>query len=74
MPNLKFITVYSTPKQSELAMIKSLLNFAGIRYFVTNENLNVLYGAADGFTTMDIQVEAERLEEAKELLSNFIKP
>ena len=68
------VTVYSTPKQSELAIIKSLLDSIGIKYFVTNENFNTLYGAADGFTAMEIKVEADRVDEAKELLSNFISP
>ena len=70
----KFITIHYTNNQAELAVIKSLLADAGVDYFIGNENFSMLYGAADGFTLMDIKVVADRAEEAKELLKDFIKP
>ena len=74
MQNAKFITVYSTNNHAELALIKSLLNTASINYFITNENFNSLYGVADGLTLMDIKVMDDKVEEAKELLKDFINP
>jgi hypothetical protein len=74
MKNQNFVVVHYTNNQAELAVIKSLLDNAGIDYFIGNENLNTLYGVADGFTLMDIKVAADKVEEAKELLKDFINP
>jgi len=70
-PN-ELVTIYSTPKSSEIAMIKSLLQAQGVDYFITNENLNTLYGSADGFTAMDVKVARDKAELAKELLKDII--
>ncbi|MFH1201397.1 MAG: DUF2007 domain-containing protein [Candidatus Omnitrophota bacterium] len=70
----EFITVCSTNSLADLAFIKSLLDSEGIKYFIKNENLRILYGAADGFTLMDIQVLADKIEDARELLKDFIGP
>jgi hypothetical protein len=69
-----FVCVYTTPKSAEIAVIKSLFNQTDIRYFVSNENLNILYGTADGFTAMAVMVEESMAEEARELLKDFISP
>jgi hypothetical protein len=68
------VKVFSTPLPADIALIKSLLDSCGIKYFVTNENINMLYGPADGFTAMSVLVEENKAGEARELLKEFIKP
>jgi len=70
----KFITVYSTPKQGEVAIIKSILDAQKIPCFVKGENFGTLYGPADGLSSMDIMVREDNFEDAKELLKEFITP
>jgi hypothetical protein len=75
MRGQKFITILSTNSQGELAIIKSLLDNAGIKYFVTNENFNKLYaGVLDGASLMDIKIPQNKVSEARELLKDFILP
>ena len=69
-----FIEVYSTPKQGEIALIKSILNSSKIPYYIKGENFGTLYGPADGLSTMDIMVSEDYSEDTKELLKDFIKP
>ena len=69
-----FVVVHRTNNQAELALIKFLLQDADISYFIGNENFSTLYGAADGFTLMDIKVAEDKAEEAKELLKDLIAP
>ena len=68
---MKLVSVFATNKQSELAVVKSLLGDAGIEYFVENENVNLLHGAADGWTLMDVRVREEDAKNAKELLKGI---
>ncbi len=70
----KFIKVYSTPKQGEIAIIKSILDAQEISYYIKGENFGVLYGAANGLSSMDVMIRGDYSEEAKELLKEFIKP
>ena len=70
----KFIKVYSTNKQGELALIKSILDDRKIGYFVKGENFNSIYGAADGLTSMDIMVREDYFAETNELLKDLINP
>ena len=70
----KFIKVYSTPKQGEIAIIKSILDSQGISYYIKGENFGILYGAANGLSSMDVMVRDDHSEEARELLKEFIKP
>lgn len=70
----KFVKVYSSPKQGEIMLIKSLLECEKIPYYVKGENFSALYGPADGLSTMDIMVQEEYFEDAKELLKGFITP
>ena len=70
----KFIKVYSTPKQGEIAIIKSILDSQGISYYIKGENFGILYGAASGLSSMDVMIKEDYSEDAKELLKEFIKP
>ena len=68
-----FVKIYSTPNQGEIAVIKSILDAQGITYYIKGENFGVLYGAANGLSSMDVMVADDRRDEAKELLKEFIK-
>ena len=72
--NYKFIRAYSTPNSGEMPIIKSLLDAQKISYYIKGEHFAGLYGAADGLTSMDIMIRQDQLEDAKELLKDFIKP
>lgn len=69
-----FICVYRTPKQSEIAVIQSLLDAANIPYFIENEAFALSFGSADGVVNFGVMVEEKHLEEARELLGDFITP
>ena len=71
---MKYVRVFSTNKQSQLAFVKSLLIAAGIDYQTTNENLNLVHGMADGYTLMDVLVPKDRADEARELLKDLDRP
>ncbi|MFH0913200.1 MAG: DUF2007 domain-containing protein [Candidatus Omnitrophota bacterium] len=73
-PDYKFVKIYSTPNQGEIAIIKSILDSQGIPYYIKGENFGTLYGPANGLSSMDVMIRDERLEEAGELLKEFIKP
>jgi len=70
----KFVKVYSTPTQGEIAIIKSILDAHNIPYYIKGENFGTLYGPADGLSSMDIMVREDNFEDAKELLKEFITP
>lgn len=70
----KFIKIYSTPNQGEIAIIKSILDSQEISYYIKGENFSALYGAANGLSSMDVMVRDDCSEDAKELLKEFIKP
>lgn len=72
--NYKFVKIYSTPKQGEIAIIKSILDSQGISYYIKGENFGTLYGAANGLSSMDVMIRGDYSEDAKELLKEFIKP
>jgi len=71
MQKSNFVLVYSTLKQDELALIKSLLDEAKIQYYIRNETPHS--SAADALF-IDIMIVQDRVEEAKELLKEFISP
>jgi hypothetical protein len=73
-PEYKFIKVYTTAKQGEIALIKSILDGNNIPYYIKGENFSTLYGPADGLSLMDIMIRQDHLEDAKELLKEFIRP
>lgn len=70
----KFVKIYSTPRQGEIALIKSILNSSKIPYYIKGENFGTLYGPANGLSMMDIMVSEDYSEDVKELLKDFIKP
>lgn len=77
--NVKLITVLKTGNQVKIAVAQSILNSAEIINCVKNETLQNLFGlgAIGGFNPaigpMELQVESDRFEEAKELLSELNK-
>ena len=71
MAQNKLITILTTSSRSSIATAKSLLESAGIRYFVKGEDVQSLigFGAIDGVP--EIQVAEEDAEEAKEILKDL---
>jgi len=69
-PKSDFVLVYSTYNPGEVALIKSILNDANIEYFTINEDGYVLYAPIG----IDIMVARDKVDEAKELLKDFISP
>ena len=67
--------LYIPKDESELAVIKSLLDSAEIPYFVRNEFFGSLYmGVAMGsFNSKPIFVDEDFYEDAKELLSKIVE-
>jgi hypothetical protein len=68
----KFIKAYTTPKAGEIAIIKSILDAQNLVYYIKGENFGILYGPADGLSSMDVMVREDNIEDAKELLKDFI--
>lgn len=74
-PEYKFLKLYSTSEQGELAFIKSILDGQKIPYYIKGENFGSLYGPLLGkFSTTDVMVREDYVQEAKELLKDFIPP
>ena len=73
-PQNKFVRVHSVSRPDELALIKSILESQKITYFIKGENFGTLYGCADGLTLMDVMIREDSLNDAKELLKDFINP
>ena len=75
----KLITVLKTGSQAKIVVAQSILNSADIFNFTKNETIQNLFGlgAIGGFNPligpMELQVESERFEEAKDLLSEIIE-
>ncbi len=74
----KFVTVFKTGHHGTIALIKSLLDSADIKYFVKNENAQDLFGGGVfgvGFNPVigpvQVQVLEEDAEDARELLKNI---
>ncbi len=67
--------IYSPSDEGELALIRSILDSAGIPYKLTNEYFGSLYAgpAMGGINQRHILVEEKYIHEAQELLSHFIK-
>ena len=71
MSKLNFTMVYSTFKQDEIAIIKSLLDTVKIQYYISDE---APYHSAADAALMGIMVVSDKAEEAKSLLKEFISP
>jgi len=75
--NEKLVTVFKTGHQGVIAVIKSILEEAGIQFFAKGENIQNLFALGvlgTGFNPVTGPVEIQVLEEdadyAKELLSD----
>jgi hypothetical protein len=74
----KFVTVFKTGHHGTIALIKSLLDSADIKYFVKNENAQDLFGGGIfgvGYNPVigpvQVQVLEEDAEDARELLKDI---
>lgn len=71
MAKSKLITILETGDRASLATAKSLLDSAGIEYYVKGEDVQSLigFGAIDGVP--EIQVAEEDAEDAKKILEGL---
>ena len=72
--NYKFIKVFTTPNVGEVAIIRSILDGEKISYYLKGENFGTVYGPADGLSSVDVMIREDYVEDAKDLLSDFINP
>jgi hypothetical protein len=74
----KFVTVLKTGSLATITVAQSVLNSAKINSYIKNETVQSLFGLGGigGFNPlmgpMELQVESDNYEEAKELLSEFV--
>lgn len=72
-----FITILKTGNQVKISMAKAILDAENIVYLVKNEIVQDLFGLGKvgGYNyllgPMELQVENDRVEEAKKLLANL---
>jgi len=72
-----FITILKTGDQVKISMAKAILDAENIVYLVKNEIVQDLFGLGKvgGYNyllgPMELQVENDRVEEAKKLLANL---
>lgn len=75
----KLVTIFKTGDQVKMVIAKSILDSAGIFCFTKGEIVQSLFGwgSISGFNPftgpMELQVESDRLDEAKDLLSDLIE-
>ena len=67
---VNYVHLYSPQNESELTLLKSILDSEGITYFVRNDNFGSLeVGPRIGlFNAKMIEVQDDQLEEAKEMI------
>jgi hypothetical protein len=67
--------LYSPNSESELAILKSLLDGEGFRYFVHNDHFGTLKTGPNInlFNEKTILVSEEHFEQASELISDYLK-
>jgi hypothetical protein len=72
---VKFVNLYSPKNETELSLIKSILDSEEISYFVRNDNFGSLeVGPHIGlYNGKMIQVQDDQYEKAKELLSDYLE-
>jgi hypothetical protein len=71
---ITFVPIYSTCNLAFVAVVKSVLESAGIIFNVRNEQVQNLWGLGslgNNITPMIIEVEKERAEEAKALIKEL---
>lgn len=68
------IELYSPGSESELLLLRSLLDDAGIRYFVRNDVFGSLYSGphVESYNRKILCVARVEIEEASELLDDFL--
>lgn len=66
---IEFEPVFSTNNIGDIALIKSLLKSENIRYYINGEQISLIHGGI----FMDVYVDKNKKEEARELLESFIK-
>ena len=74
----KLVTIFKTGDQVKMTIAKSILDSAGILYCTKNEIVQNLFGfgGIGGYNPItgpiELQVESDRLQEARDLLSELI--
>ena len=73
MAKSKFVTILATSNRVSIATAKSLLESAGIEYYVKGEDVQSMigFGAIDGVP--EIQVSDEDAEDARKILEGLEK-
>jgi len=71
MAKSKLVTIFTTGDRASIATAKSLLESAGIEYYIKGEYVQSLigFGAIDGVP--EIQVAEEDAEEARKILEDL---
>lgn len=72
----KLVTVYKTGHQAVIAVIKSLLDEAGIKFFAKGESVQNLFGVGvlgTGFNPLTGPVEIQVLEENEEYARELLR-
>ncbi|MCI0450230.1 MAG: DUF2007 domain-containing protein [Chlorobi bacterium] len=62
------VRVYTAPNKALFLIAKSMLDNAGVEYYTKGENLDLAYGGE-----LVIEVTQDKLNEASEVLKDFIK-
>lgn len=72
---VEYVNLYSPRNEVESALLKSILDSEGIGYFVRNDNFGSLeVGPHIGlFNAKMIQVQDDRYDKARELLSDYLE-
>jgi putative signal transducing protein len=72
---IKYVHLYSPENDSELALLKSILDSEGINYFVKNDNFGSLeVGPRIGlYNSKTIEVRDDQYEQANELISDYFE-
>ena len=72
---INYVPLYSPQNESELTLLKSILDSEGITYFVRNDNFGSLeVGPRIGlFNAKMIEVQDDQYEQANELLSDYFE-
>jgi hypothetical protein len=72
---INYVPLYSPQNESELVLLKSILDSEGINYFVRNDNFGSLeVGPRIGlFNAKMIEVQDDQSEQANELLSDYFE-
>ncbi len=72
---VKYVHLYSAQNEVELALLKSILDSEGVKYFVRNDNFGSMeVGPRIGlFNAKMIEVQDDHYERTKELLADYLE-